>query len=148
MCYAKVILKAYPQIDSVVKYMDETVKEKCLVSFNDKMPASRSVDDIVKLIENKQKLIVLKEKTRNVLKRLSDEEIAMINYKYFKNRSIGGFDYTSRNYFRRQHKVIEHVKELLGYIDLSEQKFLKEYASIPFIKYVSSSLDDDVVSFY
>ena len=94
---------------------------------------------IPQVMETKQKLVDLRFKIKKVLERLDPEEYDLIDYKYFKNRHIDGFDHTSRNYFRRQHKVIEHLEELLSYIDLSEDKFKRDYYDIPFIRAIADA---------
>lgn len=139
MCYAKVILNVYPQIDRVIKDMDKLVLSRCLASFNDRMPCEMGIKEVYKLMETKQKLVDLRFKIKKVLERLDPEEYDLIDYKYFKNRHIDGFDHTSRNYFRRQHKVIERLEELLSYIDLSEDKFKRDYYDIPFIRAIADA---------
>ncbi len=143
MCYAKVILAAYPRIGNAVKEMDRSVRRRCFASFDSKIPCAIYAEKIAKIIENKEKLLLLKDKVSKVLKRLTDEEMILIGYKYFKNRPIDGFDYKSRQYFRRQNKAFSRFKEMLSYINLTESVFVKDYSKIPFIKSIQTACDDE-----
>ena len=58
MCYAKVILNVYPQIDRVIKDMDKLVLSRCLASFNDRLPCEMGIKEVYKLMETKQKLML------------------------------------------------------------------------------------------
>lgn len=136
MCYAKVILLAYPYLDDAVALIDKQVEKRCKLSFYSTKPCYLYAEKITELISDKRYLILLKEKIGKLLSKLTDEERLLIGYKYFKNRPIEGFDYKSRQYFRKQNKVLEKFNKMLEAIKLNEETFLKHYGKIQYIKSV------------
>lgn len=142
MCYAKVILLAYPYIDDAVAAIDKQIEKRCRLSFYSNKPCEIYADKIAELISDKRYLKLLKEKVDKILERLTEEERILIGYKYFKNRPIEGFDYKSRRYFRQQIRVLNKFTEMLSYIKLTEDAFTKYYSKIPYIKSILIRVDD------
>lgn len=134
MCYAKVVLFAYPYLQDAALAIDRQIEKRCRLSFYSQQPCFDYAEKIAKLISDKRYLLLLDEKISAVLKRFSEEERILIGYKYFKNRPIEGFDYKSRQYFRRQIKVLEKFSKMLDLIGLDEKTFHKLYSHIPYIK--------------
>ncbi len=142
MCYAKVILFAYPYIDDAVAAIDRQIEKRCRLSFYSDKPCLVYADKIAELISDKRYLELLKKAVGKILARLSEEERILIGYKYFKNRPIDGFDYKSRQYFRKQIRVLNKFTEMLSYLKLTEEAFTKYYSKIPYIKSIQIRIDN------
>lgn len=146
MCYAKAILLAYPYLEDVATTIDAQVEKRCRLSFYSNKPCYDYAERIAKLISDKRRLLLLKEEIASVLSKMTEEEMALIGYKYFKNRPIDGFDYKSRKYFRKQKKVLEKFVTLLDNAKLDEKTFLDVYGNIPYIKSIMLRLDNPLVA--
>lgn len=134
MNYAKVILTAYPYLDDAILNMEKQIDKRCKLSFYSSKPCQDYAEKIANLIESKQKLVDLKDKITLVLSRLDGLDLSLIKYKYFNNGLIGDFNCSLRQYFRMQKKAIESFSELLSFINITEDYFIKNYADIPYIK--------------
>lgn len=134
MMYAKVILLAYPYIDDACAIIDKQIEKRSRLSFYSYKPCELIAEKIAQMISDKRYLLCLKNKVAKIYERLNAEEKILIGYKYFNNRPIDGFDYKSRQYFRKQNKVLDKFVKLLELNDLSEENFNKYYYDIPYIK--------------
>ena len=142
MDYAIILLSAYPNLDNVIKVEGENYLRRCLNSAYFMAPTEKVACSILSVYETKEKLIVLKNKLDLLFSRLDDEEKALIFLKYAGVQPKEKFKFSSRTYFRKQIKLLEKVKEYLGYLNLTEDVFIREYADIPYFKTLSQTLPD------
>ncbi len=140
MTYAKIILIAYPYIEDACRLIDSQIEKRSRLSFYSYKPCEKLAEKIADMIADKRYLLLLKSKVSALIQRLTEEEKRLIGYKYFNNRPIEGFDYKSRQYFRKQVKVLDKFQKLLEQVKLTEENFIKYYADIPFIKSISIRL--------
>ncbi len=137
MTYAKIILFAYPYIEDACRIIDRQIEKRSRLSFYSYKPCEALADKIASMIADKRYLLLLKSKVSMIFERLTEDEKRLIGYKYFNNRPIDGFDYKSRQYFRKQIKALERFKKLLELSKITEENFEKYYADIPFIKSIA-----------
>ncbi len=133
--YAKTALYCYSCIDDFVDRLDEVVLRKAVSSINDYAPAIAQYHKIVDLSEQKSLYIILKKITKEALRKFTDDEMAYIGYKYFKVRSKnnGGFDFTSRAYYRTQVKLAKKFAQLLERKGITNEVFEKKYLKMDLI---------------
>ena len=137
--YVKTLLYTFPHIDRLCGELDEYLERRALNSINDYSPAEQQCLNLVKIIFAKERYIEMKEKISGILCNLKEQEMQLLDYKYFKSKpkeSYENFDYKSRAYFRKQHLVISKLEKLFDKNNLSDEFFEKEYMPINFIKLV------------
>lgn len=101
------------------------------------VPCEDICNSIIKLIREKDMYISLMVKIDDILDNLSQDERKCIEYKYFRVRSrekFEGFDYTSKQYFRKQNKLLEKLKKRFEKKGINDELFKREYLEINFFK--------------
>ncbi len=124
--YAKALLLSYPHIEQLIEQIDDLVLKKALAAFSDFSPCSEIAEKILVLTEKKDVLLKIKVTNDEILSKLTEEEKDLLDYKYFKIKPKEyyiDFDYTSRNYFRRQSKVVKRVSSLFTERGLDDEWF-------------------------
>lgn len=125
--YVKAALYMYQSIPGRVKEIDNIVRKKALASMTDYRPVVEIADDIITLKLIKAYLIKLHNKIRDdILPKLKPVYVDCIYYKYFrglKHTYQEGFDYRSRTYMRRQHRVVQHIGERLAKAGFDDEWF-------------------------
>ncbi len=136
--YAKTALYVYPCIEKLISQIDGLVEKKAYASMEIFVPCEEICDYIIGLTEQKKKWLKLYLVVKDVLKSFTQEEIEYIDYKYFRKRSFeikGVADfYASRNYYRKQKRIIAECAKLLDEKGYNEEWFIKEYMELPFFK--------------
>ena len=135
--YAKTVLYAYPNIGAVIEQIDELVERKALCSINDYSPCIEIAEKILDFTSQKVTLMELNELTKRGLKKFTEEELDHLDYKYFKQKPKEyyiGFDFTSRNYFRRQQRLIRKFSESMEKIGATDEWFEKTCLKMDFFK--------------
>jgi len=108
--YAKSILYAYPNIEAIADQIDDLVEKKALASMTDFSPAVEQCQKIIDLTEQKVELFKLQILVEKILKSFTEDEMHCLDYKYFKRKPkdyYQGFDTSSRNYFRKQNRIVK-----------------------------------------
>lgn len=132
--YEKTALYVYPKLNALITGIDETFVRKINESRYDYSPALKQCEDLIKLTEIKENLIALKSAVEKVYEGLTDEDKLLVAYKYFKRGDKNLYEKSSRSYYRRQIKLAEILKERFEAIGLTEEKFEKNFMSVPFIR--------------
>ena len=136
--YERTILYIYPEIDKIVARVDEKFKEKVFRSNLDTSPALDQCNDLIKLTEVKSALLALKVTVGDWLKKLTEEERAMVEYKYFgKKSNLALVDIHKRQYYRKQTKISSSILFYLEKKGITESWFNKKLLHLSFIKEVS-----------
>ena len=131
------MLYAYPCIESIIEQIDEIIERKAINSMEDYRPCINICNTLIDHICEKDIFIELKLKLDQVIKSFNREEQIYLDYKYFKIRGraeFKGFDYSSREYFRKQARLIEKVKKRLITVGIDETKVREIYLNIAFFK--------------
>lgn len=138
--YTKVILSAHVAINSLLQQIDEAVERRAITSMGRLGSCLTQCNEIISLINVKDKLIKLYLLDEKVFERLSFKEYEIIKYKYLKDTEnlSKNFDHKSRVYFRRQKELLEKVAKLYSELGLTDKIFEEDYLSI---EYFRRSLD-------
>ncbi len=135
--YAKTILYAYPNIESLAEQIDQVVDSKALGSMMDCRPCLEQCYSILDLTYYKDCLFSLKLYVEKLLARLKEKDLELIEYKYFHKRKKEELKYAninSRGYYRRQTTVIEKVAVLFETMGINDTFFEEKYLSNNFFK--------------
>lgn len=142
LTYAEVILRAYPHLEKIAGEIREGLIKFACKTFAMKGGALKQAEELIDKIYEMRRLENLKWICDKVLERMSAEEIELFKYKYFGNRAIDGFDYTSRSYFRKQNRALKHFHQLLGYVGLDEKRFYSDYGDVHVIKSTKAKIKE------
>ncbi len=135
--YAKTLLHAYPNIESITEQIDELVERKALSSMNDFSSCISQCEKILGLTAQKDVYINLKIILDGLMGRFTAEEIDLLDYKYFKKKPKDyyiNFDSQSRGYFRRQIKVVNKFSDLLERKGITEKWYEENCLPIEFFR--------------
>ena len=135
--YAKTILHLYAVSDSVIDQLEELCQRKAFSSISDFSPCFDQCLKIVGWKLQKQILLDIKEIVNKILSKLSKLELDYLDYKYFKKNPkdyYKDFDFSSRNYFRRQNKLALKISDMLEKNEFSDDWFINQCKEIEFFK--------------
>lgn len=141
MIYAREVLAVYPTIERRVRSLEEMIKRRCIKSFSALDDAEKVFEKVEKISEEKETLLDLKRKIDKVFSRLTEEENALIAYKYFKIEPKIPFAFSKRSYFRKQRKTEEKLEEYLSFAGLDEESFFKKYSRYDFINCICADVE-------
>ena len=133
--YTKTVLYAYANIEEVKEQIDDFVERKALSSMSDYSPCIEQCEKILNFTAQKIALIELKEMVKKALAKLTEFELDCLDYKYFRQKPkqyFIGFDYESRNYFRRQVLLAKKVSNLFEKVGLTDVWFEKNCLNTSF----------------
>ncbi len=131
---AKILLMTYPKIIGEISLTEEKIYKTCIYSHTSLMPTTLVCEKVLDLIEEKKKLIKLKDLLDRVLACLDKEEYTLIAYKFFNIQPIGEFNYSARSYYRKQNKALERFNFLLNCIGLNDNEIEKNYSNLNLFK--------------
>ena len=133
--YTKVLLYTYPNIESLIEQVDELVNKKALTSIDSNIPCIDICNSVINLIREKDIYLDIMVVFDEIFKSLTQEEMMCIEYKYFMDKerfkSID-FDYTSKQYFRRQNYIVEKVRKRLDKHGIDDNFFREKCLPIKF----------------
>lgn len=124
--YAKSVLYAYSDIDDHKRFLDELAEKAALDSMYDTTPAFLQCEEILKFAFQKEVLSELKSKIERVIAKFDGYERDCLDYKYFKIKPkeyYEDFDYTGRNYFRDQLRILQRFCERADKVGLTDEWF-------------------------
>ena len=137
MGYANVLISAYPNLGSVIKTENDNYLRRCLNSAYFNEPVETFTEKLLSMIAEKQKLIDLKCKLDVLFSRLTDEEKALILFKYTGKVPENKFCFSLRTYFRKQKRLQKKIETFLSYLNITEDVFEREYKNIRYFKILS-----------
>ena len=138
----KIILSSLENFDRVIFAIEEEIDERCLRSYDFRTPSSLFAEEILNLIDRKERLILLKKKVDKVISLLSSEEKDLLYCKYCGILPDKPFGFSLRTYFRKQVKLFEKLDEYLSFIGISDERFKEEFESEPFIMCAKIKAED------
>lgn len=146
--YTKVVLYAYPLLQTVGQDYAEHIKNKAILSYKSMAPAEETVTYLAEEIIRKEKLEWLKNTVESVLDKLTDVERTLVAIRYFgkpqkarlfvrvKSKSQDTESLTrqgmwsERGYFRKQQRLSEKVGAMLKTAGLSEEVYQRDFAAM------------------
>ena len=136
--YIKVLLYAYPKLKELAEAIAAGAEIKALLSFRSAADTQKLAETIAEEIARSEQLLELKEKMDAVLRVCGEEELFLLEYKYFRRTkelncrfSGKGFSCSERTYFRRQNALLKKLALLFRVRVMSEEDFLREYRNFP-----------------
>lgn len=87
---------------------------------------------MLKIVEQRQKLIRLKGILKNIVLNFTLDEKKLFARKYLGKKQVFN-NFSERQYYRNQNKLIKNFSDRLKNFGLNEEKFKREYLSIPYI---------------
>lgn len=143
--YAKCILYAYPHLLALAEQIDELVEKKALASMTDYTPCLFQCENIIDLTNQKARIFQLYNFVNELLAKLTEEELCLLDYKYFKNalgKDVSNLDFTSRSYFRKQVKIAEKFADKFFTNYINCKSFEQKYLSMDFFKEMLNRVKD------
>ena len=138
----KIILSSYSNVERVVKEIDNCIEKRCFNSYYDNRPVDSIFSEIADMIERKNKLTDLKKKVDLVFSLLSEEEIDLLNCKYFGKKPKNPFLFSMRTYFRKQKRLLIKLDEYFSFIGINDEKFFSDFKGDRFIALAKIRSDD------
>lgn len=135
--YAKAALYSYAHLGALAEQIDEIVEKKAFSSSMNFSPAINQFEEIINLTYQKKIVFALLICIKDALKNFTENEMLCLDYKYFrtrKNEDYAGIDVTSRNYFRKQIRLVEKFAERLERSGYSDERFEQECLSLDFFR--------------
>ena len=136
LIYTKTALYAYANLQEVMAQIDDLVERKALLSMSDFSPCIEQCEKIVDLIWQKDTLIELKAFCDRVLSKLTPYDLDCLDYKYFKKKPkeyYVDFDAESRNYFRKQTRLVNLIAKSFDKMGLTDDWFENNALKVNFM---------------
>ena len=133
--YQKTLLYACKNIKESIRECDKLIEYSAYSSKFSSASCQKISHRILELIQEKTKLKKLKDLLYNIVKNFTKEEKKLFAYKYL-GKKLTFNEFSTRQYFRNQEKLLKNFSSTLRFFDLTEEVFIKEYLSIPYINYL------------
>ena len=148
--YAKVMLYAYPFLETVDKDYEDHIRNKAVLSYDSKRTAAQLAEYIAGEIIVKRNLQALKQDLEKVLDKLDDEEKRLVEIRYFGKRkqlrdffkSEGGATWSEGKYFRRQRRLGEKLAAMMRSVGLTEERYCQEFAQVDIFKRIARIVEE------
>lgn len=140
--YAKVILYVYPYLSELSDAVGVAAVNKAMLSFRSRDDALRTAERIVDELAVKSKLVRLEKAVDAVLQAFDEEEMYLLEYKYFRRRRVLREKYadyclqcSERTYFRKQSAVFKKFASRLALYGWTEQAYQDAFENFsPFLR--------------
>lgn len=140
--YVKVFLYFYPKLEEMEEAVRGSAEIKALLSFRGRGDAISIAETIAEEIVTAKKLSLLRRELDEALSFCSQEELYLLEYKYFRRRAFleGKFagyfpDCSERSYFRKQNALLSKIAAQLVRLGWREERFLEEFKDFkPFLR--------------
>ena len=149
--YAKCLLFAYPHLLELSEQIDTIVEKRALSSMTNFKPCITLCDEILDLTEQKKNFLKIYLILNKIVEKLSFQEKIYLDYKYFKKLSSAdyeGYDFSSRNYFRKQIKLVNKIAEQLEKEGIDDGFFLDKLLSTDFFAEMLKRVKDYEIKSY
>ena len=154
--YTKVVLYAYPFLQTAEKDYEDHIRNKAILSFDSSVPAENLAEYIAEEILQKQRLKWLKGVIERAIGKLSDVEKTLVAIRYFgKRRKIHVYrrqnelqsgtrnrGWSERMYFRHQQKLGDKIGGLLKLEGLTADVYERDFQSVEFISKIHNFVQE------
>ncbi len=130
--YQKALLYSVKNLKLEIKECQKLVEYLSLSSKYSSLTCDKIALEILKVIERKHKLIKLKNTLKKIVTEFTRDEKKLFAKKYL-GKKLTFTDYSQRQYFRNQNKLVKTFATRLNRVGLNEKVFKQEYLSIPYI---------------
>lgn len=136
--YIKVLLYAYPKLEELSRAVAEGARVKAMLSFRGTEDTCSLAERIAEEMARSEQLLFLKRKMDVLLAFFTDEELFLLEYKYFRRRKVlrenygeGEIGCSLRSYFRRQNALLKKISRIFPFFVMTEENFLREMRPFP-----------------
>ena len=144
--YAKVILYAYPYLPALAEAVGVGAENKAYLSFRGRESTLALAETIAEELAVKSRLLRLKKAADEAVAACSEEELFLLEYKYFRRRRLlaerfaGMADSCSeRHYFRRQAALLKKIVSALALRGWTEQAYFAAFGAFsPFCRVLAA----------
>lgn len=146
--YSKCLLYTYPNVSQLLEQIDTLVEKKALSSMDNFTPCLEQCEEIINLTAQKDVLIELSIKVKEILDKLSPYELDCLEYKYFRRKPkeyFKDFDSQSRQYFRAQNKIIYSISIKMEKSGLTDEWFTKNCLKNSFFKEMLKRVEEQEI---
>lgn len=135
--YVRALLYVYPQADKLADAVRDGAKVRAYLSFKNPRDTLGIMESIAADMEYADRILFWKEQLERALAYCSEEELFLLEYKYFRRKSkLCGRSVTcsERSYFRKQQAVLERIARRLFRRGCTEEAFFRDFEGFsPFI---------------
>lgn len=130
--YAKAILYVYPVMEALIEASRGAAENKALLSYRSRFDAMHDLEEVAQELFLAERLDDLKQLLDKIFLRLSDEELFLLEYRYFRRKKeLARFGEelacSERNYFRKQERLLQKIAAQLSLNGVTEQYFLQAF---------------------
>lgn len=136
--YVKALLYAYPKLGMLAEAVADGAENKAKLSFRSLCDPLDLMEKIAEEIVTAKKLALLAAEMDEMLSGCTEEELFLLEYKYFRRKSelTGRFSgrelsCSERGYFRKQNALLGKIAGLLAMRGRTEEAFLREFGDFP-----------------
>jgi len=133
--YEKTLLYACKNIKEAIKENEKIIKYSALSSKFSNASCEKLAEKILIYVDEKSKLIELKNLLRDIVKNFSPEEKKLFACKYL-GKKLTFNEFSKRQYYRNQQKLLKNFSSTLKIFNLDEKTFMDKYKNIPYIKLI------------
>lgn len=136
--YVKILLYTYPLLKTVEKDYEECIRNKALLSYGNGKTAEETATEIATEILCQRRFFWLKEKLQAVLNRLSEEERALVEVRYFGKKKSRldcvcvekktGKPWSERKYFRKHERLCEKLDAMIKGMGITKEIYESDFA--------------------
>lgn len=128
--YVRVLLYAYPQAEKLAEAVRVGAKVRASLSFKYPQDTLSIMESIASDMAYAERIGYWKEQLERALSYFGEEELFLLEYKYFRRRSrLGGRTVTcsERSYFRKQNQLLTRLSLRLRRRGCTEEAFMRDF---------------------
>lgn len=135
--FVKVVLYGYPMLEEMADGVSAGAEVKAKLSFRSWEDTAALTEKIADEILLAERLRSLRALTESVLDGLSQEELFLLEYKYFRRKRLlrdnpcANMLCSERSYYRRQNAVFQKVCSRFAARGFTEETFLRRFGTFP-----------------
>ncbi len=153
--YVKAVLYAYPLLSTVEEDYETHIRNKALLSFDDRRSAEETATYLAGEILEMRRLEWLKKKVGEAMQALSDVERTLVAIRYFgKRKRLKSLlrpnikeglrkapVWTERTYFRKQQRLGEKLCGLFVVCGITEEIFVRDFLPTALFKKIYQGVE-------
>lgn len=144
--YVRALLYAYPKMEMLAEAVRTGARVRAGLSFRAPRDTLSVMESIAADMQYADRLLVWKEQLERVLRLLGEEELFLLEYKYFRRRrklivmEEAAFPLSERSYFRRQRELLEKLSVELNKRGYGREEFFCDFEGFSPLMRICSAL--------
>ncbi len=132
--HVKAILYVYPKMEELIEAIAVSIGNRAVLSYRSGCGALEDCEKLCEDILLQKKLLLLKEQIDLFLQSLSQEELFLLEYRFFRRKKIlmrSSFvlNCSERGYFRKQERVLKKAAAYFAALGMTEERFSEDFAN-------------------